>query len=326
MSTPHVSILLVTFNQRDTIARALDSILNQRCNFNFEIIVGDDCSTDGTRQICEPYSRCHPDIVRLLPRTENVGVVENYFRCFNASRGQFIADCAGDDCWGDPHRMQLQHDYLLANPQCVAVMSDWSIHNPDGSIELSSAQSRFAYMRKSLSGNEMLHRVLGSQGSFPLLSAMMYRRSALQAVYGAAPRMVCRPDWRCEDIPVLAALSSVGSFGYVSCNAYCYNASCGSVSRQVNPARQFNFYAGPARAVAELIPFYGVNPVNLRTALDNRIKYLAWLAWKSADKQCELILNQICGQWPLRLPLSVSLRRVVMPFHRLLRRATGGAG
>lgn len=62
---PLVSVIIVTYNQESTIARAIDSVLSQECNFRFEIILGEDCSTDKTRKICIEYANKFPDIIKL---------------------------------------------------------------------------------------------------------------------------------------------------------------------------------------------------------------------------------------------------------------------
>jgi glycosyltransferase involved in cell wall biosynthesis len=79
-----VSVIVVTYNQHDSIARTLDSILMQKCRLPIEIVVGDDASTDSTRAVCEDYVRRYPHIVRLMPAAPNKGVVDNYFDCLLA--------------------------------------------------------------------------------------------------------------------------------------------------------------------------------------------------------------------------------------------------
>ena len=86
-----VSVIVLAYNQQDSIARTLDSILMQKCRLPIEIVVGDDASTDGTRAVCEDYARRYPDIVRLMPAAPNKGMVDNYFDCMLACRGKYIA-------------------------------------------------------------------------------------------------------------------------------------------------------------------------------------------------------------------------------------------
>ena len=92
-----ISVIVVTYNQENTIARTLDSILKQKDVQDLEIIIGEDHSSDNTRQICEMYALKYPSIIRLFSNSENKGIVRNYFDCLKECRGNYIADCAGDD-------------------------------------------------------------------------------------------------------------------------------------------------------------------------------------------------------------------------------------
>ena len=122
---PLVSVIVLTYNQQDTIARTLDSILAQRVSFPFEIVIGEDAGTDGTRSICEDYVRRYPDKVRLMPKAPNKGVVRNYFDTLEACRGEYIADCAGDDYWTSDTKLQRQADILMQRPEVAVVHTAW---------------------------------------------------------------------------------------------------------------------------------------------------------------------------------------------------------
>ena len=108
-----ISVVVCTYNQEDTIARTLDSILMQQCHLPYEIIIGEDCSTDNTLSICQQYAEHHPGIIRVMANKPNKGVVRNYFDCLLAADGKYIADCAGDDFWTDPLKLETR-DTLCA--------------------------------------------------------------------------------------------------------------------------------------------------------------------------------------------------------------------
>jgi glucosyltransferase len=101
-----ISVIVATYNQEDTIARTLDSVLMQQCHVPIEIILGEDCSTDGTLAVCQRYADEHPDVIRLIANKQNKGLVDNYFDCMLAAQGKYIADCAGDDFWTDPLKLE----------------------------------------------------------------------------------------------------------------------------------------------------------------------------------------------------------------------------
>ncbi|MBQ5690303.1 MAG: glycosyltransferase, partial [Alistipes sp.] len=97
--SPLVSVVVTTYNHEPYLTRALDAILQQECDFGVEIVLGEDCSSDGTLAICREYAERYPEQITLITSTENVGWRANYRRCVEAARGKYVAFCDGDDYW-----------------------------------------------------------------------------------------------------------------------------------------------------------------------------------------------------------------------------------
>jgi glycosyltransferase involved in cell wall biosynthesis len=116
-TTPLVSVCVITYNHKQYIAQALDSILVQKTNFDFEIVIGEDLSTDNTLAICKDYARRYPHIIRVLDTVQNLGVVPNFVRTANACRGKYMAVLEGDDYWIDESKLQKQADVLEHDAQ-----------------------------------------------------------------------------------------------------------------------------------------------------------------------------------------------------------------
>lgn len=114
-----VSINCITYNHEKYIAEAIESFLMQETNFEFEIVIGEDCSTDNTRNIVQTYAKKYPEKIVLVTSEKNVGMQENERRIYLKSRGKYIADCEGDDYWTDPHKLQKQIDYMESHPTCT---------------------------------------------------------------------------------------------------------------------------------------------------------------------------------------------------------------
>lgn len=91
VAAPIVSVIMPTYNHSRFIAQAIDSVLSQKTNFPIELIIGEDCSTDNTRQICLDYQQKHPTIIRLFLPEENVGFLRNYGQLLKLCRGKYIA-------------------------------------------------------------------------------------------------------------------------------------------------------------------------------------------------------------------------------------------
>lgn len=109
-----VSVCIVTYNHELFIAACLDSLINQRTNFEFEIIIGEDCSTDNTRSIIQDYANKYPNLIVPLFYEQNIGAVENIKRVYKKAKGKYIAHLDGDDV-ALPNKLQKQFDILEKN-------------------------------------------------------------------------------------------------------------------------------------------------------------------------------------------------------------------
>jgi glycosyltransferase involved in cell wall biosynthesis len=129
-----VSVLTITYNQEAYISDALEGILMQETDFDFEIVVGEDCSTDRTREVLLAYQQKYPDKIRLLLHDRNMGAQRNFQVALAACRGEYIAFCEGDDYWTDKHKLQRQVAIMDANPN--ASMSFHRAHfvTADGTV------------------------------------------------------------------------------------------------------------------------------------------------------------------------------------------------
>lgn len=117
MDTPLVSVHIITYNQDRYIAQAIEGALGQQTDFAFEIIIGEDCSTDGTRDIVFEYQKKYPEMIRVITSEHNVGAAANSLRVREACRGKYTAICDGDDYWTDPSKLQKQVAFLEAHPE-----------------------------------------------------------------------------------------------------------------------------------------------------------------------------------------------------------------
>ena len=100
------SIIVTSYNQEATIHQTLLSILHQKCNFAFEVIIADDCSIDNSQKIAKEYYYKFPDVVMLDFKTENMGVGSNWALSVKRAQGKYIFTCAADDYW---HQVTLLH-------------------------------------------------------------------------------------------------------------------------------------------------------------------------------------------------------------------------
>jgi len=118
--TLKVSVSIVTYEEEDYIRQTLDSVLSQKTDFPFEIIVGDDASNDSTPSILKEYQQKYPDNITLLLADKNYGDygLSNFMATVKKCRGEYIAFLDGDDYWTDVNKLQKQVDFLDAHPKC----------------------------------------------------------------------------------------------------------------------------------------------------------------------------------------------------------------
>lgn len=105
-----ISVLVCTYNQEKYLSQAIDSVLMQQCTEPFEILIGDDCSTDGTGKIAEEYQTRYPKIVRVMRPDKNGGASLNMVRLMQAAKGEYLMVCDGDDYWLRDDMMQMYVD------------------------------------------------------------------------------------------------------------------------------------------------------------------------------------------------------------------------
>lgn len=142
MRDPLVSVMMITFNHAPYIEKAIDCILAQQSIFSFELVIGEDCSTDGTREIVFQYAERFPNIIRVITSDTNVGMKKNSLRTIHACRGKYIAWCEGDDYWHRIDKLQLQVSYLEDHPECGLVYSDYDIYDTQ------SQRTNFSHVKK----------------------------------------------------------------------------------------------------------------------------------------------------------------------------------
>lgn len=142
---PLVSVTVATYQHVHYIKECLDGILMQQTTFPYEIILGEDGSTDGTEIICKEYAEKYPNKIRLFIRDRSLsqyvdqnGKTIRFNGLWNrmAARGKYIAFCEGDDYWIDPFKLQKQVNFLEQNSDCIMCFHDAKTINQQTGIEI----------------------------------------------------------------------------------------------------------------------------------------------------------------------------------------------
>ena len=163
---PIVSVLLLAYNHREHLPQAIESVIAQEfCSV--ELLIGEDCSTDGSREVAIHYQRLYPHLVRVITAQNNVGAYQNYMRLLDAARGEFIAQLDGDDYWL-PGKLSRQVTFLRERQGAAAVYSNALVlNNDDVTI------GRF----NNVEGEEFDLAALLRRGNFLNTSSLLFRAS-----------------------------------------------------------------------------------------------------------------------------------------------------
>lgn len=199
-----VSVVILTYNQKDFIGKAIESALVQETNFDFEILVGDDCSTDGTQEVISEYQRNYPDKVKAILHPKNLGQngLFNTIETLKLAQGEYIAHMDGDDYWISTQKLQKQVDFMEEHPGFSACFHNALITYEDGSSahELNANDQKSVITVEDLVGEDEIW--------FMATSAVMFRN-----------RLLYYPEWFLKstsgDIPRYVILAKQGLIGYV---------------------------------------------------------------------------------------------------------------
>lgn len=188
MYDPKVSVVVPVFNLAPHVVECLDGLVRQETGFPFEIIIGDDGSSDGSRQLCEEIASRHPDLVHLLPAEPNMGLVRNLKRLMARVRGRYVAYLDGDDV-ALAGKLAIQAAYLDAHPDCALVYHESEMFESDTGMTI-RAYSKDYYNWQHIPSCATLEHLV-RYGTFLQASSVMFR---------AHPHLVEAIDERCRII------------------------------------------------------------------------------------------------------------------------------
>lgn len=277
-----VSVIVLTYNSEATVRQALDSVLAQRCSFDYEIIAGDDASSDATPDILREYAAKYPNI-RLLLAQKNQGLQGNYYDCLEASSGEYIADCAGDDRWLGDSRLQRMADILDNNIGLGMVYTDWLRHDVlTGHDEVCHPTLTGVFSRRQL--QEALLEATSSPAIN--LSATLYRKQTVMPAYGRMRNTLFRNrDYACEDLQLLMTLAAEADAEYLPMVSLCYNVGGGqTITSEADAAKSVHFTLSALKLRSELAKKYGLDTSRIRRAEADAVAFALGMALRSRDK------------------------------------------
>jgi glycosyltransferase involved in cell wall biosynthesis len=214
---PKVSVCVVTYNQEKYIRQCLQSIVDQKTDFPFEVIVSDDCSTDGTRAIVRDFADTYPELIKPFFHEENMGAYKNYPFVHEQALGEYNAHIDGDDYWL-PNKVALQVQFMENNTDCVAVYSNALVVSEED-VTIGRFTSN---VKEIFDGNYLIEC-----GNFLCNSSMMYKASLRDKIFPIDRDFI--------DYQVHINLAERGMLGFIEENLVVYRSnSHGSIIKKSN--------------------------------------------------------------------------------------------
>lgn len=318
-----VSVIVLTYNQEQTIARALDSVLGQKCEYSYEIVLADDCSTDSTPDICRHYARKYPDKIRYIANSVNKGMLDNYFDSVLDARGEYIADCAGDDFWTDDHKLQKQVEILEQNRDVVLVHTGWMYFDciTERTYPPVLSKEEANIFRQPLSPpGTLFHPLLAqSRKTGITLNTSLYRKSAFMYCYDSDPALFRNKEFTCEDFQIIVELSRIGSIAYLDCVTCCYTVNGISITNPGDYKSLYRQYYGSIKLLRYIQCKYDVPQSVVYNCYYHRLNYLFAQAFRSGDIELRKNALDTFKQTDVRLSLKSWIKRLLSSNNALWR-------
>lgn len=240
---PIVSVLMLTFNHAKYIRQAVESVMMQRTDFDYELIIGEDASTDGTRKICFDLQKKYPEWIRVLWSEKNLYAINGNIRRVNEHvRGEYVAFLEGDDYWTDECKLQKQVDLIRRTNAvgCMAKRIDWysedRIEHPDEGCD-------FDFVDNNLLFNHYFHT-----------STYIFRTDVWRTVRAKCPEIT---EW--YDTQIAHCMADAGKICFLSEEVSVYRRTGEGIATS-----QRTMYDRIALSLSQTIPMYLYGPVRLR--------------------------------------------------------------
>ncbi len=274
---PLVSVKMITYNHASHIRQAVEGVLNQKTDFRFELVIGEDCSTDGTRQIVRQYQQRFPDIVRIVSSDQNVGLYANSKRTHQACRGEYLAFCEGDDYWHDAGKLQRQVDHLVSHSDYVLVHSNYDLY-----FEKTGRRIRNALpIRADWDDGNAYEEILTRYRNVQTLTVLV-RKSMADAALKANPECSDR-KYLMLDLQLWLEVARLGKVKCLPESLATHNMLVESATHSGDPRKELRFAISVRDLVYHYVSKYECAPPAAQAAKSSATLFALSKAWKAGD-------------------------------------------
>lgn len=307
---PLVTVVILTYNQERFVGQAIESAVGQVCDFPFEVLVVDDCSTDGTADVCRSYAERYPQTVKFVRNEKNKGLIDYYFDTLLSVKTPYIADCAGDDYWCDSHKLQRQVDILERNPEVVLVHADFCSYNE----WTRQWEKRGCPVEKPQRAtfDDNVYELLNQAGCpFVFVGAACFRNDAFRRAYMQNERFFRNKEYACEDFQLVFLLLREGEFRYERLETAVYRTG-ESVSHSEDDGKTLNFLYRVYMLRTDLMQTFGMDANRCSNFMERYLRSILshCICQKKTDIAADVVSRMrrlhYRGSWRLRLYAAIS--------------------
>lgn len=306
-----ISVIVITYNQEKTIGRTLDSILMQKCHLPIEIELRDDCSNDTTDAVCKRYAEKYPSIIRYRQNKQNKGIIDNYFDTLLECRGKYIADCAGDDFWIDPLKLEKEVQILEKHPDVTLVHTAWNNYDEELGKVVSVSHSELK--NEITDGHEMMEKVFMQNGiSAVHLCTSLYRKEVFLNAYNDYPHFFKNKEYNTEDLQLIFFMAKAGNIAYIPTPTLNYSVNHISASNTLNEEKQFLFMEGINQLCWDLSQKFQIKNKAIINHFKIKIFALYMYAFRSKNKELLNRAKQKQKEWEINDNIKLVITKFIM--------------
>jgi glycosyltransferase involved in cell wall biosynthesis len=226
----------------------------QKCNFDYDLVIGEDCSTDKTKQICQEYALRNYEI-SLLSSETNLGMIPNFFRTLQSCTGKYIALCEGDDFWTDPYKLQKQVDFLEENPDYGLVHTDFDHNFLVAGLFKKNYWRNYIHRTKEDQEGYVFEKVIVNKTSIATNTACFRKEFIEQDVYYNLMKL----NPMSGDFPLWCLIAYQSKIGYLAESTAVRNVLPKSLTQGQTTDTYLKFYESDFKVVEFLVKYYNLS-------------------------------------------------------------------
>lgn len=214
-----LSVIITVYNQAKYVEKTINSVLSQKTDFDFEVIIADDASVDGSDKIIQQYADKY-DCIIFIKNKENIGAIRNYAQCLKKAKGKYIADLGGDDFWINDLKLQKQIGILEQREDVGMVYTQYDTLVTESGKYTSNCMKQAEMFSGRIFDDMLLYKTNINIGT------SCFRRQLIECLI---PKFENK-DFLCEDLPMWLQICKSHNIEFMPLSTMCYRINAESLS------------------------------------------------------------------------------------------------